>query len=200
VVSALFFRLLFSSLWVLFLVVFTWVAHSIKWSAGRRNTRRAGRFRAVALTVAGFYFIAALLYALVPRWISFLSIPLVDPVRLLMVAVAFLGVSVVFWGLRALSKNWAPSLSGVRKDTSLVTSGPYRFVRHPIYLGAFVFLVAEAFLSANLLVLTPTIALCILLCAQLPEEENLLIDRFGDQYREYMKRTPRFIPDLNHER
>jgi protein-S-isoprenylcysteine O-methyltransferase Ste14 len=73
-------------------------------------------------------------------------------------------------------------------------------VRHPIYLGAFIFLVALALLSANLLILIPTVALALLLYAQLPEEENLLIDRFGDEYREYMKRTPRFIPDLRHER
>jgi len=72
-------------------------------------------------------------------------------------------------------------------------------VRHPIYLGAFIFLAAQALLAANLLTLVPTVALLTLLYAQLPEEESMLIDRFGDEYREYMKRTPRFMPSFKNE-
>lgn len=50
---------------------------------------------------------------------------------------------------------------------------------------------------ANLLVLLPTIALLIVLYASIEEEEVILIDRFGDEFREYKKRTPRFIPKLS---
>jgi protein-S-isoprenylcysteine O-methyltransferase Ste14 len=117
-----------------------------------------------------------------------------------MVCVGAFGVAFLLWALRTLGKNWAPSLSGVRRDTNLVTGGPYRVVRHPIYLGAFVFLVALALLSANLLIIMLTLVLSFLLYVQLPEEESLLIDRFGDEYREYMRRTPRFIPGFGHER
>lgn len=117
-----------------------------------------------------------------------------------MIGVAFLSTSFVVWALRVLGKNWAPSLSGVRKDTFLVTTGPYAIVRHPIYLGVFVLLAALALLAANFLILLPTVALLTLLYVQLPDEESMLIDRFGDQYREYMKRTPRFVPSLKHQR
>jgi protein-S-isoprenylcysteine O-methyltransferase Ste14 len=113
-----------------------------------------------------------------------------------MVGVAVLGLSFVLWGYRVLGKNWAPSVSGVRKDTVLVTTGLYGFVRHPIYLGIFISLFALALAVANLLVLVPTLALLIILYASIDEEEVILIDRFGNEYCEYKKRTPRFIPKL----
>jgi protein-S-isoprenylcysteine O-methyltransferase Ste14 len=196
----LLFRVVFSSLWVLFLAVVAWVAYSTKWSSGRQTSPLGGRLRIVALAFAGVYFAGAVLYALLPGWIMFLSIPLPGWPRLVMVGVAVLGMAFLLWALRTLGKNWAPSLSGVRKDTSLVTDGPYGIVRHPIYLGAFIFLVAVAVVAANLLIVLPTLALLILLYAQLPDEESMLIDRFGDAYRNYMKRTPRFIPRLRRER
>ena len=192
----LFFRVVFSTFWIFFFAIFGWLAHSVKWSAGRRTTPRERRLRVAALVFAALYFAGALLYALVPSWVMFVSIALVDWFRLVMLGLALLGFSFLMWALRALGRNWAPSLSGVRRGTFLVTTGPYGIVRHPIYLGVFIFLAAVALLSANLLIILPTVALLILLYAQLPDEESMLIDQFGDEYREYMKRTPRFIPRL----
>jgi protein-S-isoprenylcysteine O-methyltransferase Ste14 len=111
-----------------------------------------------------------------------------------MVSIAALGMLFVLWGYWALGSNWAPSVSGVRKDTVLVTTGLYGFVRHPIYLGAFIFLAALSLIAANLFILLLTLALLALLYRSIDEEEAMLIARFGDEYREYMKRTRRFIP------
>lgn len=196
----MFFRVVFWAFWITFLAILTWIARSTKWSPGRRTTQHARRLRAVALGFAVLYLAAALLHTLAPGSLAFLSIPIPDSFRLVMIGVAFLSTSFVVWALRVLGKNWAPSLSGVRKDTFLVTTGPYAIVRHPIYLGVFVLLAALALLAANFLILLPTVALLTLLYVQLPDEESMLIDRFGDQYREYMKRTPRFVPSLKHQR
>ena len=197
--SELIFQAAFSFFWFVFLGVLGWVAHSTRWSAGRRTTRRTNELRTVALVFAAIYFAGALVYALVPNWILLLSIPLPAAFRMFMIGAAVLGMSILLWALRTLGRNWAPSLSGVRTDTVLVTAGPYKLVRHPIYFGLFVFLVAQALVTANLILLLPTLALVTLLYMQLPEEESMLIERFGDDYREYMKRTPRFIPHPRHE-
>jgi protein-S-isoprenylcysteine O-methyltransferase Ste14 len=195
----LLFRVVFSVLWLIFFANAAWVSHSAKGSAGKQTTRHARQLRMAAIVLAVLYFVGALVYAILPSWVMFLSIPLPDWFRLVMVGVAALGILFVSWGYWALGKNWAPSVSGVRKDTVMVTTGLYGFVRHPIYLGAFIFLAALTLVAANLLILLPTLALLALLYTSIDDEEAMLIDRFGDEYREYMKRTPRFIPKFRHE-
>jgi protein-S-isoprenylcysteine O-methyltransferase Ste14 len=190
----LFFRVIFSAFWLIFFSNLVWVSRATRRSAGIQTTQQTRKLRVAALALAVFYFGGALLYALLPSWIVLFSIPLPDWLRLTMIAVGAFGISFVVWGVRTIGKNWAPSLSGIRKDSSLVTSGPYGAVRHPIYSGAFFLLAALALLSANWFILLPTLALLILLYTQIGEEEAILIGRFGDEYREYMKRTPRFIP------
>ena len=192
----LFFRVMFSILWLIFFVSLTVVSHSAKGPARRQTTPHEGRLRVTAVVLAAIYFGGALFYILLPSWVMFLSIPLPDWFRSIMVGVAVLGLSWVFGGYWVLGKNWAPSVSGVRRDTVLVTTGLYGIVRHPIYLGIFISLTALALMVANLLVILPTVALLIVLYASIDEEEIILIDRFGDEYREYKKRTPRFIPKL----
>jgi protein-S-isoprenylcysteine O-methyltransferase Ste14 len=116
-----------------------------------------------------------------------------------MVGAAVLGILFLSWGYWALGRNWAPSVSGVRSDTVLVTTGLYGFVRHPIYLGIFIFIGALALVAANLIIVLPTMGLLVLLYVSIDEEEAVLVERFGDRYREYMKGTPRFIPRFKHE-
>ena len=192
----LFFRVMFLILWLIFFVSLTVVSYSAKGSARRQTTRHEGRLRVTALILAVVYFGGSLFYMSLPSWVMFLSVPLPDWFRLTMVGVAVLGLSWVLWGYWVLGKNWARSVSGVRRDTVLVTTGLYGIVRHPIYLGLFISLTALALMAANLLVLLPTLALLIVLYASIAEEEVILIDRFGDEYREYKKRTPRLIPKL----
>lgn len=104
------------------------VTYSTKGSAGKQTTRRVGRLRIAALALAPLYFAGALLYALLPGLVMFLSIPLPDWFRLVMVGLAALGILFVSWEYWALGVNWAPSVSGVKKDTVLVTTGLYGFV------------------------------------------------------------------------
>ena len=165
-------------------------------SVGKRLVGNLSLLTITAVALAIPYFLGALVYLLAPSWMVPLLIPLPDWFRAIMACVAFFGVAFAAWGLRALGKNWAPSMTGVRNDTKLVTTGPYAIVRNPIYLGALIFLPSLALVAAYWLMLLPAIVLCIILYAQLDEEEVTVLDRFGDAYREYMKRTPRLIPKL----
>ncbi len=148
--------------------------------------------------LAPFWFGGIILYAILPSWIMILSIPLPDWLRLIMVGVAALSISFTLWSYRTLGKNWVhalePSKFLQRKRETLVTSGPYHYVRNPIYLGAFTFIVAQALVASNWLNLLPVLALITIIYSQISKEELMLIDKFGDEYREYMKRTPRLIP------
>jgi protein-S-isoprenylcysteine O-methyltransferase Ste14 len=208
VTNELLFRVFFSTLWVIFIANLTWVRYSSREPKSKspinQTTRHERRLHIVALALfAPFWFGGIVLYAILPSWIMFLSVPLPDWFRLIMVGVAALSIPFILWGYRTLGKNWVhaldPSKFLQRKRETLVTSGPYRYVRNPIYFGAFVFIIALALVAANWLLLLPALVLITIIYAQIGKEELMLIDRFGDEYREYMKRTPRFIPKPRHE-
>ncbi len=204
----LLFRIVFSALWIIFIANLTWVRYSARERTGKQPiTQTAGherRIHVVALAMfAPFWFGGIILYMLLPSWIMFLSIPLPDWFRLIMGVVAALSIPFTLWGYRTLGKNWVhalePSKFQRRKGEALVTSGPYHYVRNPIYLGAFTFALSIAFVAANWLTLLPALAIIPPIYGQIGKEEAMLIDRFGVEYREYMKRTPRIIPKLRHE-
>lgn len=96
--------------------------------------------------------------------------------------------SVVVRGRYAVS--WAMS-----EKQRLVTRGPYRYVRHPSYLGYFLMFFGFFFLWPCLFALFPLVAVLGYFRVTF-EEERLLVLRFGDEYVEYQKKTGRFIPRL----
>jgi len=130
----------------------------------------------------------------------FLSISLPGWLRLIMVGVTALSIPFMLWANRTIGKNWVhalePSKYIQKKTDALVTNGPYRYVRNPIYLGSFTFIIALAFVASNWLLLLPALALVALIYTLISKEEATLLERFGDEYREYMKRTPCLIPKL----
>jgi hypothetical protein len=72
-------------------------------------------------------------------------------------------------------------------------------VRNPIYLRAFTFMIALALVAANWLILLPALPLIALVYTQIGKKEAMLTARFGDEYREYMKRTRRLIQKFRHQ-
>jgi protein-S-isoprenylcysteine O-methyltransferase Ste14 len=82
-------------------------------------------------------------------------------------------------------------------DHELVRSGPYRIVRHPIYLSIF-----AVMLGAGLLISRPTWLAAALVLEiigteiRVRVEDALLASRFGDKFREYQRRVPAYIPLL----
>jgi protein-S-isoprenylcysteine O-methyltransferase Ste14 len=95
--------------------------------------------------------------------------------------------------LSNLGKNLTDTVA-TRKDHSLVTSGPYRFVRHPFYLSGLVSLVGGSLATANWFLLLAGLLPLGFLVVRTKTEEQKLIERFGDEYRNYMARTGRFFP------
>jgi len=77
----------------------------------------------------------------------------------------------------------------------MVTTGPYAYIRHPIYTAYSMNYLGGGLLAANL-VLTVIPALCFIwmIALRINEEERMLVDLFGDPYAAYMQNTPRFLP------
>jgi protein-S-isoprenylcysteine O-methyltransferase Ste14 len=136
------------------------------------------------------------IYGLAPGWLSWAEIPLPPLVRWSGTATGVLSLLLFVWVHRSLGKNYSP-LIALRDDHTLVTRGPYRWVRHPMY-GAFYLLhVAVFLLSANAFIgLTWIGGLTGVVVLRIPQEERMLTERFGNAYIEYAQRTGRLLPDV----
>src|SRR6185295_12922725 len=83
-----------------------------------------------------------------------------------------------------------------RKIHTLVVRGPYRWVRHPFYDAVALLLIAISLVAANWFIFATGAAVFTLLVIRVSREESSLVARFGDDYRDYMARTNRFLPTV----
>jgi protein-S-isoprenylcysteine O-methyltransferase Ste14 len=116
-------------------------------------------------------------------------------VRLLGLAVGLGGAAVLAWAALALGRFLVHEAT-VFQDHVLITSGPYHFVRHPVYSGYLALLLGSGLglLNVGLLLIWPLSFLGILF--QAGAEERLLESKFGEAYRHYAGRTGQLVPRL----
>jgi protein-S-isoprenylcysteine O-methyltransferase Ste14 len=107
----------------------------------------------------------------------------------------FLLAGLLSWtGTRALGRQWRID-AGLSADHELITSGPYRFVRHPIYTSILCSLLGTGILVTPWWLLLPSLLLFIIGTEiRVRIEDNLLASQFGDQFAKYQKRVPAYIP------
>lgn len=105
-----------------------------------------------------------------------------------------IGMDGLFWWIhQTLGKNWAVGVL-VKENHCLVTAGPYRWVRHPMYTTLFGFSVGFFLLSANLLVGVLWFAMTVASAWRVGKEESILTETFGAAYIQYATNTGRFFP------
>jgi protein-S-isoprenylcysteine O-methyltransferase Ste14 len=95
---------------------------------------------------------------------------------------------------RDLGRNFSVSLD-IRDDHRLVTNGVYARIRHPMYLAFWLWAVAQAALLPNWFAgLAGIVGFGLLYFGRIEQEERLMLETFGDEYRTYMSRTARIVP------
>jgi protein-S-isoprenylcysteine O-methyltransferase Ste14 len=75
-----------------------------------------------------------------------------------------------------------------------VTTGPYRWVRHPFYVSVLLLVLSCAMLAANWFIFGCGLALFAMMSLRTRIEEEKLVERFGDEYHRYRERTGAFLP------
>jgi protein-S-isoprenylcysteine O-methyltransferase Ste14 len=139
--------------------------------------------------------LSPLVYLLNPAWMAWSKIGLPEWVRWLGVGIGVLCVMGIYWLFSSIGSGITPT-SATRKQHTLVTSGPYRWVRHPLYTVGSSMFIAFGMMADNWFIAALGILTFILMASRTPKEEANLIEKFGDEYREYMKRTGRYFPRL----
>jgi protein-S-isoprenylcysteine O-methyltransferase Ste14 len=115
---------------------------------------------------------------------------------LLSVALSFIGLAICIWARFVLGRNWS-SVVVVKKDHELIQSGPYRFVRHPIYTGMIMMFLANVLLSGRMGSLFGLICFVASFYLKLLREEKMMMAEFPNQYPNYCRRVRRLIPFIH---
>ena len=155
-----------------------------------------GPASAVASILIGAALISTLAFVFLPALLAWANSPFPDWLRWLGLAVTLAGFGLLEWAHRALGKNWSDQ-PRMTESQHMVTSGPYRWIHHPIYTAFLLILGSLLLISANWLVgLAWVISVSVDGAIRIRYEERVMADRFGDRYREYMRRTGRILPRL----
>ena len=117
------------------------------------------------------------------------------PVRWLGLGVSLYAAVMLLWAAATLGRFLVPQ-AVVLSDHDLVTSGPYRFLRHPAYSGDLALWLGAALGTVNLLLFLLWPISVLGTYFQTREEEKLLASKFGASYESYSKRTGRLVPRL----
>jgi protein-S-isoprenylcysteine O-methyltransferase Ste14 len=134
-------------------------------------------------------------YLINPAWMAWSRIGLPEWVRWLGVILGGTAVLGIYWLFSSIGRGITPT-SATRKEHQLVTTGPYRWVRHPLYsIGSSLF-IAFGMMADNWFIMALGMLAFLGMASRTPKEEANLIEKFGDEYREYMKRTGRYLPKL----
>ena len=171
-----------------------------RWQAARSREvishKEEGYLFAACLRLAGLaVWISTLAYLVHPPWVEWAAFPLAGWLRWLGAFIGGCASLLMVWTLTSLGKNLTDTVV-TRAAASLVTHGPYRWVRHPFYVTAALLMLSASLLSANALIAVAGLTALLLLAIRTPKEERMLIDRFGERYLAYAAQTGRFLPRL----
>ena len=161
------------------------------------SVRRLGSLRAfLAWFLYVFILLSGFVYALAPGWLAWAALRLPAALRWFGVAIGVGSVFLLFWVHWMLGRNFAaPGIIQARQ--TLITAGPYHWVRHPMFTTFFLITATVALVAANWMIIMMCLLFGILLPSVIQSEEQTLIEKFGDEYRVYMERTGRFLPRLS---
>jgi protein-S-isoprenylcysteine O-methyltransferase Ste14 len=188
--------------WTLLALMFstrTWFAFRV-WRTGERiSADRAARQREGFWAHAVAY-VALLLLAAIVLHLCFqggslrrFAFPAPGWLRWVGVGLGITSVGLFAWTHVVLGRFWSPYLQ-LRTGHRLIAAGPYARIRHPMYSAIVGWMMSLGIVSANWIPLVFASLVALNFRLRVQGEEKMMLQKFGDEYREYMKRTGRLLP------
>jgi protein-S-isoprenylcysteine O-methyltransferase Ste14 len=106
-----------------------------------------------------------------------------------------IGLIGAIWARYYLGSNWG-SVVGYTENHELITNGPYKYIRHPIYSSVILMFIGTFLYYGNLFSLVLIITIPIWLLWRVKKEEEIMIKLFDKKYKDYMKNSKRLIPGV----
>jgi protein-S-isoprenylcysteine O-methyltransferase Ste14 len=160
------------------------------------DRRQEGWFILFTLRPLGVATMLGLLAFIInPDWMAWSSVGLPVSLRWSGIALGVLAGGLLVWTLNTLGPNLTDTVV-TRREHTLVTTGPYRWVRHPFYGAAGLAFLANALAAANWFLFVAGSLTFTLMIVRTRVEEQHLQARFGDPYRKYVESTGRLVPRI----
>lgn len=159
------------------------------------SASRDSRRMRIFLLVLGVLFVGLFVWLINPAWMSWAALPLPEWLRWVGAGVVVIALALLIWAHQTLSASFSGNLE-IREQHKLITTGPYQWIRHPIYTAIMLWALGLALITANWFVACLPIAFAVFFWLRVPLEEKMMLEGFGNEYGEYLKRTARFLPGL----
>jgi protein-S-isoprenylcysteine O-methyltransferase Ste14 len=176
-----------------------WFGWLVYWRVAAQDTKPTAKVDGAAIRWAYLFpLIAAALCFWLPRPFAGLRATLFPDASicaLLGTALLLLGMSICCWARFVLGRNWSNVVT-IKVGHELVRSGPYRWMRHPIYTGLLLAVAGTALMQDLRIDLLPVPLVFVAFWIKLHREEAWMAAQFGDAYTDYARRTARLVPFL----
>ena len=153
------------------------------------------KIQLVLIIIGQIWIIGIFLYIVFPETHEWFILGLPSWLTIVGLVLTVIGMIFEFYTQLSLGKHFSAYLH-IREDHKLISNGPYRFIRHPMYTALTMVLLGLFFTSSNIYVGLPLPVFLVVIALRVGKEENVLVEQFGDEYRNYMIRTGRFLPKI----
>jgi len=194
-------RIIFLLSWIVFGGIRIYYGRHSPWSKQSRSERfesirKDGLAGGILLFVLFYsFFFFAFLYLIDFPLIDWSYFPFLPEIRIAGTIFGLLSFPYIHWAHKTLGTAFTATIEA-QESSTLITGGPYAWVRHPIYSSHTLFNFGMVLVSANLIILAYLIVGMPFTYGRMRKEEENLIREYGKEYEEYMKRTGRIFPKI----
>lgn len=181
------------------LIFWVWVAFALYWLIAAFNTKRTQRrepLRSRLLYISALVLGGVLIGWHHSAWGELLTRrlwPRSASLYFVGLAILIAGVAFAVWARVHLGRNWSGNVT-VKEGHELIRSGPYAFVRHPIYTGILAAVLGTAVCSGTVRALVGLLIITAALIVKLRAEERFMRETFPGQYERYSAEVPALVP------
>jgi protein-S-isoprenylcysteine O-methyltransferase Ste14 len=179
------------------IIVACWITFLVYWFSTARKVKATAERQSLLSTLAHRISVGLgcwmLIYWRLPSPMNLVLIPRTYWTQIIAAVICVYGLYVTIWARRTLAGNWSSDVT-FKQGHELVKTGPYRFVRHPIYTGLLIMCVGTAIEIGQLRGFLAIVVVGIGFWIKLKQEERLLLQHFPEAYPAYCKQVKALVP------
>jgi protein-S-isoprenylcysteine O-methyltransferase Ste14 len=175
-----------------------WAAMGVYWLASALQTKKTEsgerswlRFGRLAILVVVFDLLLS--RSLAVGWLGNRFVSAMEPWKWTGITLTAAGLGLCLWARRELADNWSDKV-GLKVDHELIRTGPYKFLRHPIYSGVLLGMAGTALAIGEWKGVVAFTVMAVNYAIKARREERILVSKFGQAYEEYKRRAGFLVP------